>query len=134
MPDATVPVRQGEAVDADALQRWLSVAAPDVVPAGSTLAVRQYPAGFSNLTYHLEVSRTRDASVPGSLVLRRPPRGVKAGIAHDMGREHTILSALYPVGLPVPRPSRRSRACTTRRCRTNRSGPWRAPAAMWSAR
>jgi aminoglycoside phosphotransferase (APT) family kinase protein len=39
-----------------------------------------------------------------AIVLRRPPRGVKAGIAHDMGREHGILTALHARGVPVPKP------------------------------
>lgn len=104
MSDATVPVRQGETVDADALRRWLATAVPEFVSADSALEVRQYPAGFSNLTYRVDVSGARGASAGTSLVLRRPPRGVKAGVAHDMGREHAILSALYPLGLPVPRP------------------------------
>lgn len=104
MSDATVPVRQGESVDTDALRRWLTAAVPTVVPAGSVLEVRQYPTGFSNLTYRVDVSPAREADAPVSLVLRRPPRGVKAGVAHDMGREHSILSALHPLGLPVPRP------------------------------
>jgi aminoglycoside phosphotransferase (APT) family kinase protein len=28
---------------------------------------------------------------------------VKPGIAHDMGREHDLLAALHPLGVPVPR-------------------------------
>ncbi|GAB1344306.1 phosphotransferase family protein [Gemmatimonas sp.] len=39
-----------------------------------------------------------------SLVLRRPPHGVTGGIAHDMAREYHILAALFPLGVPVPRP------------------------------
>jgi aminoglycoside phosphotransferase (APT) family kinase protein len=37
-------------------------------------------------------------------VLRRPPFGSKVKSAHDMGREHRLLSALHPAGLPVPKP------------------------------
>ena len=38
------------------------------------------------------------------MVLRRPPRGVSGGIAHDVAREYGILAALHPLGVPVPRP------------------------------
>ena len=38
------------------------------------------------------------------LVLRRPPAGSKVKSAHDMGREHRILSRLHPVYELAPRP------------------------------
>jgi len=57
--------------------------------------VRQFPGGASNLTYSLRY--------PGAdLILRRPPTGVKAKGAHDMGREHRIQQALAPVFPLVP--------------------------------
>jgi aminoglycoside phosphotransferase (APT) family kinase protein len=37
-------------------------------------------------------------------VLRRPPLGHVLPTAHDMAREHTVLSALSKAGLPVPEP------------------------------
>jgi aminoglycoside phosphotransferase (APT) family kinase protein len=37
-------------------------------------------------------------------VLRRPPRGAKPGVAHDMKREHDILCVLQELSLPVPAP------------------------------
>jgi aminoglycoside phosphotransferase (APT) family kinase protein len=52
--------------------------------------------GRSNLTY-----RVTDASGK-SVALRRPPTSHVLPTAHDMVREHTILSALGPAGLPVP--------------------------------
>jgi aminoglycoside phosphotransferase (APT) family kinase protein len=55
-----------------------------------TPEVRQFPGGASNLTYLLRYP-TRD------LILRRPPSGVKAASAHDMGREHRIQATLAPV-------------------------------------
>lgn len=101
-------MREGEAVDAAALAAWLRAARPGVLADGAVLMVRQYPAGFSNLTYRVDVTRdvTRDVagSAPASFVLRRPPRGVKPGSAHDMGREHDLLAALHPLGVPVPAP------------------------------
>jgi aminoglycoside phosphotransferase (APT) family kinase protein len=38
------------------------------------------------------------------LVLRRPPFGTKVKHAHDMGREHRVLSRLAPVAPWAPRP------------------------------
>jgi aminoglycoside phosphotransferase (APT) family kinase protein len=61
------------------------------------LEVLQYPGGHSNLTYQV---RRGDARY----VLRRPPFGSKVKSAHDMGREHTVLSALAPVYAKAPRP------------------------------
>ncbi len=96
-----VEAREGERVDGDALHRWIGTVAADLVPAGASLQVRQFPSGFSNLTYLVMIEHEHGRR---ALVLRRPPRGVKPGIAHDMGREHDILAALYPLGIPVPRP------------------------------
>ena len=58
--------------------------------------VRQFSGGASNLTYLLRYAAGRD------LILRRPPTGTKARGAHDMGREHRIMSALAPVFPQVP--------------------------------
>ena len=53
--------------------------------------------GRSNLTY-----RVRDGD--RSFVLRRPPLGHILPTAHDMAREHRVLSALADTAVPVPRP------------------------------
>ena len=52
--------------------------------------------GKSNLTYRVD-------SPAGSVVLRRPPLGHVLPTAHDMVREHTVLSALSGTDVPVPR-------------------------------
>ena len=96
----TVAVRSGETIDSDALRTWLAIVAPEMVPAGVRIEIRQFPAGFSNLTYRVGVVSEHGER---AYVLRRPPRGVKPGIAHDMGREHDLLAALHPLGVPVPR-------------------------------
>lgn len=95
------PARAPDALPIAALLSWLAEAAPGWVAVGDSLVVRQFPAGFSNLTYLLTLH-----GVDGerALVLRRPPHGVTGGIAHDMAREYHILSALHPLGVPVPRP------------------------------
>ena len=88
------PVRAGEELPTDKLLSYLSNHLPNISP---PLIVKQYAAGFSNLTYLL---RAGDRE----LVLRRPPIGAKIKTAHDMGREYRILSHLYPVYKKVPRP------------------------------
>lgn len=98
--DAIAP-RERDALDAGALRRWLSDTVPSTVPAGTTLTVHQYPAGFSNLTYRITLD---DEHGRRALVLRRPPHGVAPGVAHDMAREFAILSTVHPLGVPVPRP------------------------------
>ena len=97
----TVATRAGEDIDVDALCRWVREAAPLLMPDASRVAITQFPAGFSNLTYLVRVAG--DAT-EASYVLRRPPRGVKPGIAHDVCREHDLLAVLHPRGVPVPTP------------------------------
>ena len=94
--DVARPVRAGEELDAVALAHWLESVSPDVGESGVT--IEQFPRGFSNLTYLLRLAGGLE------LVLRRPPRGIKKGSAHDMGREFRILRALHVRGGRVPRP------------------------------
>jgi len=54
--------------------------------------------GRSNLTF-----RVTDAAGT-TFALRRPPTSHVLPTAHDMVREHTIIQALFPQGIPVPRP------------------------------
>lgn len=83
-------VRDEDAFDVTAMDTWLRAHVadlPDGVP-----AVQQFTKGASNLTYRLDYPDRM-------LVLRRPPSGVKAASAHDMGREVHVLEHLakpYP--------------------------------------
>jgi aminoglycoside phosphotransferase (APT) family kinase protein len=52
--------------------------------------------GKSNLTYRI-------ASDAGEVILRRPPLGHILPTAHDMVREHRVISALEGTAVPVPR-------------------------------
>jgi aminoglycoside phosphotransferase (APT) family kinase protein len=52
--------------------------------------------GRSNLTYRVDGGDR-------TWVLRRPPLGNVLPTAHDMTREHRVLTALRDTGLPVPR-------------------------------
>ena len=95
--DESRPVREEDAFDVDRVAIWLRAHADEGWRdwLTGTPEVRQFPGGASNLTYSL---RYPDAD----LILRRPPNGVKAKGAHDMGREHRIQQALAPVFPLVP--------------------------------
>ncbi|MFI7306841.1 phosphotransferase family protein [Micromonospora aurantiaca] len=79
-------------LDLDRLAAHLAVHRPDL---SGPLSARLIAGGKSNLTYLL---RTGDREV----VLRRPPLGHVLATAHDMAREHRVISALAPTGVPVP--------------------------------
>ncbi|HXO20764.1 MAG TPA: phosphotransferase, partial [Thermoanaerobaculia bacterium] len=92
--DRARPVRPGEEIDLSRLAAWLAERMPEL--AGLPLTLEQFPGGRSNLTYLL---RAGDRE----LVLRRPPVGSQVKTAHDMGREHRVLSALRGVYPKAPR-------------------------------
>ncbi len=87
--------RAGEEIDAAKLAAWLG---PRVEGLEGPLAIEQFPSGHSNLTY-----RVRSAAGDREVVLRRPPFGTTVKTAHDMGREHRILSRLDAVFPLAPR-------------------------------
>ncbi|HEV8675142.1 MAG TPA: phosphotransferase family protein [Methylomirabilota bacterium] len=94
-PDTdTSPVRPDEELDWKGLAGYLRDRLPT---ADGSLAVSQFPGGHSNLTYLLRFGDQE-------YVLRRPPLGPVAPTAHDMAREYRVLSALWPVFPPAPRP------------------------------
>ena len=94
--DEAKPVRDEDAFDVEVVAEWLREHG-DASLTG-TPEVRQFPGGASNLTFLL-----RYPGPPArDLILRRPPSGVKAKGAHDMGREHRIQAALKPVFPLVP--------------------------------
>ncbi len=82
--DRAAAVRPGEELDPERLAGYLRDALPGLE---GEPRVRQFPAGFSNLTYLVSFGDTE-------LVVRRPPFGEKPRSGHDMEREHTVLSAL----------------------------------------
>jgi aminoglycoside phosphotransferase (APT) family kinase protein len=93
--DAPGPVRPGEEIDEERLSAYLRSALPAL--ASGPVTVRQFPSGYSNLTYLVRVGDE-------AMILRRPPVGVEIATAHDMGREYRILSQLSPVYDKAPRP------------------------------
>jgi aminoglycoside phosphotransferase (APT) family kinase protein len=94
--DQPVPVRPGEELPVAELEAYLLRELPDLSVAGP-LVVEQFPQGHSNLTYLLRLGENE-------LVLRRGPFGNPVKTAHDMSREYRVLSKLWPVYPPAPRP------------------------------
>ena len=97
--DVTAPGTGGAAtdpagIDVAAVTRWLEA---EVGLAGPFTFTRM-AGGHSNLTYRV-VGTSGDP-----VTLRRPPLGHLLPTAHDMGREHRIISALHPTPVPVARP------------------------------
>ena len=92
---AASPVRAEDAFDVATVASWLHRQAADDSGLDAVPEVRQFSGGASNLTYLLRYP-TRD------LILRRPPKGQKAGGAHNMGREFRIQAALAPLFPYVP--------------------------------
>lgn len=92
--DKATAVRQGEELDAEKVEQFIKDEIPGLE---GPLTIKQFPAGYSNLTYLLTIGNKE-------LVLRRPPFGRKAKTAHDMGREYRIQKALRPVFPYCPQP------------------------------
>jgi aminoglycoside phosphotransferase (APT) family kinase protein len=75
-----------------AVTAWFEAHVPGVRP---PLSFELIVGGRSNLTYRVEDARGE------RYVLRRPPLGALLETAHDVGREHRIISALADSGVPV---------------------------------
>lgn len=93
MPPETAPVRADEEMDWGRLAAYLRGHLPQ---AQGEMTVRQFPGGSANLTY---LVRFGDQEY----VVRRPPLGPVAPGAHDMGREHRVLSRLHQAFPRAPR-------------------------------
>jgi len=92
-PPEVAPVRPGEQLDWDALEHHLRAQLPEL---DGDFQAMQFPNGAANLTYLLRFGTTE-------LVLRRPPFGAVAPGAHDMKREHKVLSKLWRIFDRAPR-------------------------------
>ena len=77
--------RPDEHLDTTRLEPYLRACLPG---AEGPLAVRQFAGGKANLTYLLRFGENE-------FVLRRPPLGPIPPGAHDMRREHRVLSVLF---------------------------------------
>ncbi|HEX3463102.1 MAG TPA: phosphotransferase family protein [Candidatus Elarobacter sp.] len=81
----TIEVRAEERLDTTRLEPYLH---EHLEGAEGPLALRQFGGGHANLTYLIRFGERE-------WVLRRPPLGPVAPGAHDMRREHRVLSRLY---------------------------------------
>ncbi|MGW2517758.1 phosphotransferase family protein [Streptomyces sp. NPDC001617] len=82
-------------LDPDRLRGLLDRERPGLVH--GPLTGRLIEGGRSNLTYAVSDGTSK-------WVVRRPPLGHVLATAHDMKREHRVISALHPTEVPVPRP------------------------------
>ncbi|HEX5946897.1 MAG TPA: phosphotransferase family protein [Acidimicrobiales bacterium] len=93
MTDAqTTDTDAPKGVDVTRVTEWLHARVPALE---APLAFDLIAGGRSNLTYRVTDATGR------AWVLRRPPLGQVLATAHDMGREHRIISALAPTDVPV---------------------------------
>ncbi len=81
-----------EGIDVGPVTQWFKDNVAGVEP---PLSFTLIAGGHSNLTFGVT-----DAA-GGHWVLRRPPLGHVLATAHDMSREHTIISKLEPTPVPV---------------------------------
>ena len=82
-----------EGINAETVTAWVAERIDGLKP---PLTFKLIAGGHSNLTYQFT------DSTGASYVLRRPPLGHVLESAHDMGREHRIISALAGTDVPVP--------------------------------
>jgi aminoglycoside phosphotransferase (APT) family kinase protein len=81
-----------EGIDRERVEAWF---AANVAGAEAPLEFEMIAGGRSNLTYSVTDAAGR------RWALRRPPLGRRLGSAHDMGREHKVVSALASTPVPV---------------------------------
>jgi aminoglycoside phosphotransferase (APT) family kinase protein len=82
------------AIDEAALGQWLEA---NVEGFRAPFTLEKFAWGQSNPTYRI-------TAASGSYVLRRKPFGPLLPSAHAVDREYGLISALHPLGFPVPRP------------------------------
>lgn len=90
---ALIDVRPDERLDVGRLEPYLRARLPRT---GGPFGLAQFGGGHANLTYLVRFGETE-------YVLRRPPLGPVAPSAHDMRREHRVLSVLPAAFPPAPR-------------------------------
>ena len=83
----------GEALNKPALGAWLEANVEGFI---GPFELTKFPSGQSNPTYRI-------SAASGDYVLRRKPFGKLLPSAHAVDREYRLISALHPLGFPVPR-------------------------------
>ncbi|MEN0007068.1 MAG: phosphotransferase family protein, partial [Bacteroidota bacterium] len=92
--DQPIDLRDGDQLNIEKLTNFLKTNMNGIA---EPLEIRQFPGGFSNLTYAIQ-------SGEHDLVMRRPPYGANIKSAHDMLREYRVLSLLEPYYEKIPQP------------------------------
>jgi aminoglycoside phosphotransferase (APT) family kinase protein len=87
-----MPEEAPEGIDPGGVEAWFEANAPEVT---LPLQFERISGGRSNLTFAVTDADGR------RWALRRPPLGKGLTSAHDMGREHKVISALGPTEVPV---------------------------------
>ncbi len=82
-----------EGIDEAGIASWFATQIPGVVP---PLRYELIAGGHSNLTFKVQ------DEIDNVYVLRRPPLGQVLATAHDMEREHRVVSAVGQTEVPVP--------------------------------
>jgi len=82
-----------DGIDVAKVSAWLEA---EIEGAKAPFTFSLIAGGRSNLTYRVQDAQGR------VLVLRRPPMGAVLATAHDMAREHRIISAVGASTVPVP--------------------------------
>jgi aminoglycoside phosphotransferase (APT) family kinase protein len=90
--EATETAEVPDGIDSAGVEGWF---AANIDGAQLPLSFRKISGGHSNLTYEVSDAGGR------RWALRRPPLGKRLGSAHDMGREHRVVSALAATDVPV---------------------------------
>ncbi len=81
-------------IDEAALGHWLEANVEGFI---GPFQLSKFASGQSNPTYKI-------SAASGEYVMRRKPFGQLLPSAHAVDREYRLLSALHPLGFPVPRP------------------------------
>ena len=82
-----------EGIHQDHVTEWMVAHIAEISP---PLTFTLIAGGRSNLTFRVEDAAGR------AWALRRPPLHHVLPTAHDMAREHRLMSSLGPAGIPVP--------------------------------
>ncbi len=82
-----------DGIDREGVEDWFAENVDGVV---LPLSFEMIAGGRSNLTYSVTDAEGQ------RWALRRPPLGKTLGSAHDMGREHRVVSGLADTPVPVP--------------------------------
>ncbi|HZA89180.1 MAG TPA: phosphotransferase family protein [Solirubrobacterales bacterium] len=88
-----MPEEAPEGIDRSGIESWFQANVPGTAP---PLSFERISGGRSNLTFAVSDAQGR------RWALRRPPLGKGLTSAHDVGREHRVMSALAPTDVPVP--------------------------------